>query len=79
MSNNGNSERVNITVEYNGQIIANKLTADGWTNLQGMPVGESVTVTSNLDGYRSNIQTILVDNNNVIHVGMYPDVIFICI
>jgi hypothetical protein len=79
MSNIGNCDGVNITVEFNGQIISNKLTADGWTNLLGMPVGESVTVTSNLDGYHPNIQTIPVDIYNLIQVGMYPDVIFLCI
>jgi hypothetical protein len=77
LSTNGNLDGVNVTVEFNGQIIANKLTANGWINLRGMPVGESVTVTSNLDGYLPNIQTILVEiNNNLLHVGMYPDVIF---
>jgi hypothetical protein len=77
LSTNGNLDGVTVTVELNGQIIATKFTTVGWSNLQGMPVGESVAVTSNLDGYLPNIQTILVDiNNNLLHVGMYPDVIF---
>jgi hypothetical protein len=77
LTNNGNLDGVNITVELNGQIIANKLTADDWTKFAGMPVGETVTLTSILDGYHPNIQTILVDiNNHYLLVGMSPDVIF---
>jgi hypothetical protein len=74
---NGNLGRVNVTVEFNGQIIANELTAGDWTKLAGMPDAETVTLTSLLDGYQPNIQTILVDiNNHYILIGMSPDVIF---
>jgi hypothetical protein len=76
LANNGNLDGVNITVEFNGQIIANELT-DGWVKLTDLPVGETVTLTSILDGYQPNIQTILVDiNNHYLRVGMSPDVIF---
>jgi hypothetical protein len=71
-----NLEGVNVTVEFNGQIIANELTAyNGLTKLTGMPVGETVTVTSILDGYVPYIQAILVDKW-IILVGMTTDVIF---
>jgi hypothetical protein len=74
---NGNLDGVNVTVEFNGKIIANDLTAGDWTKLAGMPDGETVTLTSILDGYHPNIQTILVDiNNHKLLVGMSPDVIF---
>jgi hypothetical protein len=79
LTNNENLEGVNVTVEYNGQIIANDLTAfNGLIKLTGMPVGETVTVTSILDGYHSNIQAILVDKW-IVSVGMTPNVIFFCI
>jgi hypothetical protein len=79
LSSNENLIGVNVTVEFNGQIIANELTAyNGLTKLTGMlPVGDTVTVTSILDGYHPNIQTILVDiNRQYVLVGMSPDVIF---
>jgi hypothetical protein len=77
LTNNGNLDGVNVTVEFNGQIIANELTAGDWTKLAGMPDGETVTLTSILDGYHPNIQTILVDfNNHYLLFGMSPDVIF---
>jgi hypothetical protein len=71
-----NLEGTNVTVEFNGQIIANKLTAyNGLIKLTGMPVGETVTVTSILDWYHPNIQAILVDKW-ILLVGMTTDVIF---
>jgi hypothetical protein len=77
LTNNGNLDGVNITVELNGQIIANELTAGDWTKLPGRHVGETVTLTSILDGYHPNIQTILVDiNSRYLLIGMSPDVIF---
>jgi hypothetical protein len=77
LTNNGNLDGVNVTVELNGQIIANEFTAGDWTKLHGMPDGETVTLTSILDGYHPNIQTILVDiNNHNLLVGMSLDVIF---
>jgi hypothetical protein len=76
LTSNENLNGVNVTVELNGQIIANELTAyNGVTKLTGMPVGETVTVTSILDEYHPNIQSILVDKR-IIFVGMTPDVIF---
>jgi hypothetical protein len=76
LSSNENLDGVNVTVEFNGQIIANELTAyNGVTNLTGMPVGETVTVTSILDGYHPKIQAILVDKW-ILLVGLSPDVIF---
>jgi hypothetical protein len=77
LSNNGYLNGVNVTVEFNGQIIANELTAGDWTKLAGMPDRETVTLTSILNGYHPNIQTILVDiNNHYLRVGMTPNVIF---
>jgi hypothetical protein len=77
LTNNGNLDGVNVTVELNGQIIANEVTAGDWTKLAGMPDRETVTLTSILDGYHPNIQTILVDiNNHNLLAGMSPDVIF---
>jgi hypothetical protein len=77
LTKNGNLDGVNVTVEFNGQIIANELTAGDWTKLAGMPDGETVTITCILDGYQPNIQTILVDiNNPILLIGMSPDVIF---
>jgi hypothetical protein len=74
---NENLDGVNITAGLNGKIIANELTAyNGWTKLTGMPIGETVTVTSILDGYQPNNQTILVSIRNILSVGMSPDVIF---
>jgi hypothetical protein len=76
LTNNENLEGVNVTVEFNGQIIANELTAyNGLIKLTGMPVGETVNVTSILDGYHPNIQAILVDKW-ILLVGMTTDVIF---
>jgi hypothetical protein len=76
LTNNENLERVNVTVEFNGQIIANDLTAyNGLIKLTGMPFGETVTVTSILDEYHPNIQAILVDKW-ILLVGMTTDVIF---
>jgi hypothetical protein len=76
LTNNENLEGVNVTVEFNGQIIANELTAyNGLIKLTGMPVGETVTVTSILDWYHPNIQAILVDKW-ILLVGISPDVIF---
>jgi hypothetical protein len=74
LRSNENLEGVNVTVEFNGQIIANELTAyNGLIKLTGMPVGETVTVTSILDWYHPNIQAILVDKW-ILLVGMSPDV-----
>jgi hypothetical protein len=79
LTNNENLEGVNVTVEFNGQIIANELTAyNVFIKLTGMPVGETVTVTSILDGYVPYVQAIHVDKW-IIMVGMSPDVIFLCI
>jgi hypothetical protein len=76
LTNYENLEGVNVTVEFNGQIIANELTAyNGLIKLTGMPVGETVTVTSILDGYVPYIQAICVDKW-IIMDGMSPDVIF---
>jgi hypothetical protein len=74
LTNNENLDGVNITVELNGQILANELTSDGWATLPVLPDGETVTVTSILDGYLPNVQTMLVDH--YLRVGMSPDVIF---
>jgi hypothetical protein len=74
LTNNENLDGVNVTVELNGQILANELTSDGWAMLPVPPDGETVTVTSILDGYLPNVQTILGDHYR--HVGMSPDVIF---
>jgi hypothetical protein len=77
LSNNGYLNGVTVTVEFNGQIIANEFTAGDWTKLAGMPDRETVTLTIILNGYHPNIQTILVDiNNHYLRVGMSPDVIF---
>jgi hypothetical protein len=77
LTNNRNLDGVNVTVEFNGQIIANELTAGDWTKLAGMPDAETVTLSSLLEGYHPNIQTILVDiNNPILLIGMSPDVIF---
>jgi hypothetical protein len=77
LTNNGNLDGVNITVELNGQIVANELTAGDWTKLPGRHVGETFTLTSILDGYHPNIQTMLVDiNSRYLLIGMSPDVIF---
>jgi asparagine synthetase A len=76
LTNNRNLNGVNFTVEFNGQIIANELTAGDWTKLAGMPDRETVTLTSILNGYHPNIQTILVDiNDRYILIGMSPNVI----
>jgi hypothetical protein len=74
LTNNENLDGVNITIEFNGQILANELTAGDWTKLPVLPDGETVTVTSILDGYLPNVQTILVDY--YLRVGISPDVIF---
>jgi hypothetical protein len=77
LTNNENLDGVNVTAEFNGHVLANELTTDGWAKLPVLPDGETVTVTSILDGYQPNIQTILVDiNNHYLRVGMSPDVIF---
>jgi hypothetical protein len=77
LTNNENLDGVNVTVEFNGQIIANKLTTDGWATLPVLPDVETVTVTSILDGYLPNVQTLLVDiTNHYLLIGMSPDVIF---
>jgi hypothetical protein len=77
LTNNGNLDGVKITVEFDGQIIANELSAGDWTKLTVLPDGETVTLTSILDGYHPNIQTILVDiNDRYILIGMSPNVIF---
>jgi hypothetical protein len=77
LTNNGNLDGVNVTVEFNGQIIANELTAGDWTKLAGIPDRETVTLTSILNGYHPNIQTILVDiNDYYLRIGMFPNVIF---
>jgi hypothetical protein len=76
LTSNENLDGVNVTVEFNGQIIANELTAyNGLIKLTGMPIGETVTVTSILEHYFTYIQAILVDKW-IIMVGMSPDVIF---
>jgi hypothetical protein len=76
LTRNENLDGVNVTVEFNGQIIANELTTyNGLIKLPGMPDGETVTVTSILDGYHPNIQGILVDKW-ILLVGLSPDVIF---
>jgi hypothetical protein len=74
LSNKENLDGVNVTVEFNGQILANELTTDGWVMLPVLPHGETVTVTSILDGYLPNVQTMLYDH--YLSVGMSPDVIF---
>jgi hypothetical protein len=77
LSNDGYLNGVNVTVEFNGQIIANNLSAGDGIKLAGMPVGETVTLTSILDGYLPNIQIILLDiKNPILLIGMSPDVIF---
>jgi hypothetical protein len=77
LTNNENLDGVNVTAEFNGHVLANELTTDGWAKLPVLLDGETVTVTSILDGYQPNIQTILVDiNNHYLRVGMSPDVIF---
>jgi hypothetical protein len=79
LTSNENLDGVNVTVEFNGQIIANELrTYDGLIKLTGMPDGETVIVTSILDWYHPNIQAILVDKW-ILLVGMTPDVIYLCI
>jgi hypothetical protein len=74
LTNNGNLDGVNVTAGFNGQILANELTTDGWAKLPVLLDGETVTVTSILDGYLPNVQIILVDH--YLLVGMSPDVIF---
>jgi hypothetical protein len=77
LTNNGNLDGVNVTVELDGQIIANEITTADWTKLAGMPDRETVTLTCILDGYQPYIQTILLDNNNHnLRIGLSPDVIF---
>jgi hypothetical protein len=76
LTNNENLDGVNVTLEFNGQILANELTTDGWATLPVLPDGETVTVTSILDGYTPNVQTILVGSNSYFLIRMARDVIF---